>query len=364
MTNKGFRIIRTVFVTAFIFFYYAAIAQVNITSDDMPNAGDTIRYSTAISTGGVDFTLTGENYDWDFSAMAPLFQAVDTFVSVSSVPILYQFVFIPNFVANLAKKIPEIDTLGIPVTDAYQFFKNTSSSFTDVGVAVTVNDLPLPLKFDNPDVIYNFPVEYGNSNTSYSGVEFEIPDLGFISIDRQRVNEVDGWGTLTTSMGAFDVVRMKSSVIEKDSIYIDSISSGQALDRNYTEYKWLSPEFIRPLLQVTEEGPLLTVTWVDSVNNPPTAVPEGYAHEASMQVVPNPIVNEGHIRVTMEVPGFVTLSVFDLAGVEVSRLYEGELPPGISYINLDQVAARIPGGIYFVRLSSSGMVITQKLVVR
>lgn len=364
MTIKGSHIVKNLFATVFFLLHFSLIAQVSITSDAMPAPGDTIRYSNALSTEGIDYTLTGENYEWDFSSLTPLFQSVDTFASVSSVPFLYQLVFIPGFVANLAQKYPEIDTLGIPVADPYRFFKNTSSSYDDVGFAVTVADIPLPLKFDDPDVIYNFPVEYGNSNTSYSGVEFAIPDLGFISIDRQRINEVDGWGTLTTSMGTYNVIRMKSSVIEKDSIYIDSINFGQPINRNYVEYKWLSPDFVQPLLQVTEEGPLLTVAWVDSINNPPTAMPEGLAHNLSMQIVPNPVVNSGQIRIIRNVPGFVTLSIFNLAGVEVYGLYEGNLPAGSSNIQLDQVATRLQAGIYFVRLTSSGNMITKKLVVR
>ena len=364
MINRDFLYGIAVILATCILLHFPAFGQVSITSNDMPSSGDTIRFSNALSTEGIDYTLTGEDYNWDFSSMKPLFQSVDTFASVTSVPFLYQLVFIPGFVANLAQKYPEIDTLGLPIADPYQFFKNTSSSFNDVGFAVTVSDIPLPLKFDDADVIYSFPVEYGNSNTDYSGVEFEIPDLGYISINRQRINEVDGWGTLTTSMGTYDVVRMKSAVVEKDSIYIDSVGFGQALDRNYIEYKWLSPEFIQPLLQVTEEGPLLTVAWVDSVNNPPTAVSEKNVHEISMKVVPNPVVNTGQVMINRELPGFVTLSIFDLTGVEVSRLYENNMPAGKSNISLDQVVSKLQGGIYFVRLNCSEKVITRKLVIR
>lgn len=342
----------------------AATAQVSVTSGDMPSPGDTIRKSNAFTTAGIDYTLTGENYIWDFTPLSPLYQTVDTFVSVNSVPFLYQLVFIPNFVANLAQQYGEIDTLGIPVTDPYRFFKNTSSSFTNVGFAVTINDIPIPLKFDNADVVYDFPVEYGNEDASSSGVEFGIPDLGFISIQRQRENVVDGWGTLSTSFGTFDVVRLRSTVQETDSIYIDSLSFGQALDRNYTEYKWLAPGYKAPLLQVTEEGPLLTVAWMDSVFDPTTAVHDPDIANTDMEIYPNPINNDGKIVIRQENSGPVDIGIFNLTGVEVQKLYSGYLSSGEHHIAFSCRNYNLAGGIYFIRMQSGEGTVTKKLVVK
>lgn len=354
-------------ISTYLFLVFAQLSvmgQVSITSDDMPSPGDTVRKSNAISTAGIDYTITGENHQWDFTPLQPLFQSVDTFASVSSVPFLYQIVFIPNLVANLAQKFPEVDTLGIPVSDPYRFFKNTNSSFTDVGFAVTINDIPLPLRFDDTDVIYDFPVEFGNADSSFSGVDFGIPDLGFISIDRKRVNEVDGWGTLSTSYGTFDVLRIKSTVTEKDSIYIDSISFGQALNRFYTEYKWLSPGYPEPLLQVTEEGPLLTVAWMDSVFDPPTAIPEEVIAQTSMKVFPNPVTNSGSVLINTSGSGHLRLCIFDLTGREIKILHSDFMPGGQQIISLDGVLPAIHNGIYFIRMESADVVITKKLVVR
>lgn len=356
--------IRNFTVSFLILITLSAGAQVSITSDDMPSPGDTIRKSNAITSAGIDYTITGENHNWDFTPLLPLFQTVDTFASVSSVPFLYQIIFIPNLVANLAQKFPEADTLGVPITDPYRFFKNTSSEFTDVGFAVTVNDFPIPLKFDDPDVIYDFPVEYGNVDSSFSGVGFGIPDIGFISIDRKRVNEVDGWGTLTTSYGTFDVLRMKSVVEETDSVYIDSIGFGQAIDRFYTEYKWLSPGHVEPLLQVTEEGPLLTVAWMDSVTDPFTAIPEPLRHQNRLSVFPNPLSASGKIKFSVKTSGRVNISIFDLTGTEVMKLYDGMLPHGDHELAIERRQSKLNGGIYFIRMQNADGVLTHKLVIR
>ena len=344
--------------------YNTAVSQISITTSDMPQSGDTIRKSNAIATGTIDYTLTGANFDWDFSDLFPLYQTVDEYESVSSVPFLYQLVFIPSFVANLAQKYPEIDTLGLPIADPYRFFKNTSSSFTDVGFAVTVSDIPIPLKFDSPDVIYDFPVNYGNSDSSFSGVNFGVPDLGFIGIDRKRVNEVDGWGTLTTSYGSFEVLRLKSKVYETDSIYIDSIGFGTALDRVYTEYKWLANGYETPLLQVTEEGALVTVAWTDSVFDPSTEISEQHILNDKMLISPNPLSSEGMISIYLNENSNAEILVYNLSGVMVKRIFSGVMTKGENQFAINRSALNLQNGIYMVQLKTPSGVFTQKLIIQ
>ncbi|MCF8365848.1 MAG: T9SS type A sorting domain-containing protein [Bacteroidales bacterium] len=356
--------ISALLLSVILFVSTTAFSQITITTNDMPSPGDTVRKSNALTTGNVDYTLTGENYNWDFTGLFPLFQTVDEYENVSSVPFLYQLVFIPTFVANLAQKFPEADTLGLPISDPYRFFKNTSSSFTDVGFAVTVSDIPIPLKFNNADVVYDFPVNYGNADSSFSGVDFGIPDLGFIGIDRKRVNKVDGWGTLTTSYGSFDVLRLKSTVEEYDSIYIDSLNFGTGINRLYTEYKWMANGFSSPLLQITEEGALLTVAWTDSVFDPTTTIGEPLAQQQTFSIVPNPISGNGTIHFQIHESGLIYITIYDLTGVAVSHLFEGEMEKGSHEISVSGEHAQLKNGIYFVRLQTHAGISTQKLIVQ
>jgi hypothetical protein len=355
--------IKTLVLAAFLF-TTTVYGQVTITTNDMPSPGDTIRKSQAITTAGVDYTLSGPNYDWDFSGLNLLLQNVDEYKSVSEVPFLYQLVFIPGFVANLAQEYPGLDTLGLPLTDPYRFFKNSSSSFTDVGFALTVSDIPLPLKFDNADVMYKFPMNYGNADSSISGLDFGIPDLGFISVDRKRVNEVDGWGSLTTSYGTFDVLRLKSMVWETDSIYIDSIGFGTALERNYTEYKWLGNGFAAPLLQVTEEGVLLTVSWIDSIFDPSVDIAEEQLAKSGFQIAPNPLISEGMVSVNMSASGAAEIAVYNVSGAHVGILFSGTLQKGTNHIPVSAAALNLESGFYISRLTTAAAVQSQKMIVR
>ena len=99
----------TLFLVVFCVFFVGLSAQISITADDMPAVGDTFRASVAISAEGVDYTTPGEDMIWDFSALGYLGQEVDTFVSVSSTPFLYQLVFGYPLVSNMAKPASDID---------------------------------------------------------------------------------------------------------------------------------------------------------------------------------------------------------------------------------------------------------------
>lgn len=342
-----------------------SFAQITITTSDMPSSGDTIRKSTALNTSGLDYTLTGTDYTWDFSNLFTISQTVDTFVSVSSVPLWYQIVFIPNFVANLAQKYPEIDTIPeLQIVDPYRFFKNSNSSFNDVGIAFTLNQIPIPLKFDTPDVLYKFPMNYGNIDSSFSGIEFSIPDIGFIGIDRKRVNHVDGWGTLTTPFGTHNVLRMKSTVTENDTIYIDSIQFGTSINRLYTEYKWLSNGFGEPLLQVYEEGPLVTFTFIDSIRDPLLGVEPVIPYEKAFVVIPNPLQSSGSVYFLQPSAGKVTISVLNLTGTQAATVYDGFLPEGEHRITLDHSIQKLHKGLYILQLQTEFRTLTQKLIIQ
>ncbi|HNS46952.1 MAG TPA: hypothetical protein PKH94_06915, partial [Bacteroidales bacterium] len=159
-------------------------SQITLTRDDMPNVGDTIRLSSALSTGSVDHKLTGENHYWDFSSLVPVAQQVDTFVSVSSTPFLYRIVFTAS-VATIARPEPGVDIIpGYPVTDVFTYFKESDERFQEAGVALTLPGLPLPVKYDEPDVLYTFPVSFGNVDSCHAGVESEFPGLYYLKIDR------------------------------------------------------------------------------------------------------------------------------------------------------------------------------------
>ncbi len=251
--------------------------QITITRNDMPDAGDVLLYRYAANTAGVDHTLTGNNYNWNFSGLQSLALDYDVFVDVWDTPLAYQAVFgipIHNPTASIARDMGGITTLPGPgYEDVYEFYKETNTNFNYVGFAVRVNMIPIPVKFNTPEVVYEFPLTAGSSFSSISNRAFTVEDYGYISVDRTRTSEVDGWGTLVTPYGTFQTLRVKSIVHSKDSVFIQSTGTGYVVNRVETEYKWLANGYHRPVLRIVErtEGPdflPLRIEYLSDVNEP------------------------------------------------------------------------------------------------
>jgi hypothetical protein len=253
---------------------------------------------------------------------------------------------------------------GLEVADPYFFYKKSSSSYNDVGFAVTINSIPLPIKYDTPDVLYKFPMAFGNADSSNSGFQLGVPDLGYAGIDRKRVNHVDGWGALTTPFGTFNTIRLKSQVFETDTIYIDSISFGTTIQRNYTEYKWLGNGFDAPLLQVTEEGLLVTVSYLDSLRDITLDIEKPEIAKSELHISPNPVSMQANISISNPEAGFVNLSVYNISGIKVAGLFNERMNQGTKILSFYVSDYQLKSGVFFLKMVSEKEVVTRKFVVR
>ncbi len=357
---------KIILVAAMCVLQYALIGQIVVESADMPAQGDTVRISVGLNTNIANYTETGEDFVWDFSALSATAQNIDTFVSVSSTPLAYQFFF--SFNSNLANRY--LSNVSIPnyeLSEVYNFYKNTSSMFTNTGYAATINGLPLPIKFDNADVWYKFPLEYGNTYSSASNFEYSIPNMGYLTIKRTRKNTVDGWGKITTPFGTFDVLRIKSEVTEFDSTYIDSIQTGLPLNRIYTEYKWLAKGQKEPVLQITADNSGgIVVSYRDSarVIVPPVTVTEHMFDKNSLSVHPNPASFEVQIEFEMNKAAAIGYSLFDIFGREVYTSIVDNAVRGLNRKTINLRKYAIENGMYFLVINVGNKRYTKRLIVK
>jgi hypothetical protein len=247
------------FTILLAFSFSLSFSQITITRSDMPNIGDSLKVTTAFVLPGINYQETGNDFLWDFSELGGGTQADDIYVSVSSTPLFYQAVFnwpIWNPPASTASPEDDLTIIpGVAFTNYYDFFKETNVAYTAVGFGITINGIPVPAKYNNPELLYKFPLNINSlPDSSESFFSLNIPDLGYFETYRKRVNRVDGWGTLITPFGTFQALRMKSVSITRDSIYVDSLQTGIPVNRTITEYKWLGNGFGIPLLTISKEG--------------------------------------------------------------------------------------------------------------
>lgn len=266
-------------------------SQITIGQSDMPNVNDTLRVSLTYDT--LNPALTGTNYTWNYSYFNPYAQQVREFDDPNSFPSPFNLIF-NMFNTSYGLVIPTPDSIGnISIDSAYNFYRESSTQYKQVGVGFWINSAPFPISYNPDDVIYVFPLNYGNIDSSDAEFGFQIPGLGYYGQKIHRVNVADGWGTLITPFGTAQTLRVRSTVTRTDTVYNDSTATGYTFTRPPSyEFKWLSQGGKTPRLQVDAIKPgsnyvVTNIIYRDSVRDL-TGLYEPWGGNNMLQVYPNP----------------------------------------------------------------------------
>lgn len=249
-----------------ILFTYAK-SQISITENDMPDAplfgqGDTVRYSTApATTSGININQTGANQTWNFSFLQPNGQGLNEYKNSSST--LYSFLG-AGFNA-IGLKQPDVDLSIVQLTNAYEFYNKTTSVFEAKATGYSISGVPLGSTYSNTDKIYQFPLNYTDVDSDDFHYTLSISNVPGISISvtyiraGSRVNEVDGYGSITTPFGTYNCIRVKSTITETDTIDL-GFGFPIGVPNNRIEYKWLANGIKIPILEIVGNDLLGTFT--------------------------------------------------------------------------------------------------------
>src|SRR6185312_135219 len=357
---------------AILFAFLVALkgySQITITQADMPQPGDTIRLSTTTDTTSLpNFANTGANYTWDYSALIPKSQTIDTFMSVTSTPFGYQLyfnniIFYPAYVATVAQVAPTPPSIpSLTITKVIDYFKATSAAYENVGVGEALNNVPTSIMEDTIDYIYRFPMNYGNSDSCYSAYHVSIPSFGYYGNHQHRVNHVDGWGTLKTPYGTFSALRVTTTLTTSDSIYVTSFSFGITLPvPTQLQYKWFVVGQHLPVLQVNESVVLGVPVFSNIVYKDSARMVQGIAQINSVlngiKVFPNPAQNLVYISSPATISN-AEVCLYNVMGQKIIQNHINKLGAG-NAVNLDISA--LPSGNYFLNVISEGRIASFKV---
>jgi len=325
-------------------------AQITITKNHLPLGGDILAQENATINGTFDEGDTGPNHVWNFDesnlTLTGNIQQTEC-VDISTTPFAYQVFFNSPFDSehnsDFAVGLASIggSTQGLPVTleDIYSYYQNSNSRYAIVGVGATVSGIPIPQQADPVDVVYDYPVAFGDLHTSVSEQVIQIPTLGYRKTNQTRVNEVDGWGTVNYFGTSYNAIRVKTTINASDSIYVDFLGFGFQFDRpEAVEYKFLVHEWMVPLVQVNYTAGANSGVLVASQ---PVSVVENSAPQFA--VFPNPTTE--HLTVNWEGANNVPYAIFNLEG---KRVMEGSLSNN-SQIEVSVLA----NGLYFLKTATS-----------
>lgn len=231
-------------------------AQIQIGQNEMPHADDLLNRTRATNSFNIDYGTTGPDHEWDFTDLTAAGEDITAYQTVGSTNFVYSIAYADVFFnanrANHAKAGTDIPfNQLLPIDNPYTFLYHSATVYRKVGFGVELSGIPVPIIFNSPDVVYELPLNYGDVSASNSGYELNIPTLAYYGYSQERDNEVDGWGTIATPAGSFEVLRVRTTIAGHDTINLDTLSVGFNIDRPLTrEYKWLAQGLRVPVLQI------------------------------------------------------------------------------------------------------------------
>jgi hypothetical protein len=241
-------------------------SQITLSESDFPSAGDTIRYSFT-SNPVTDYSVSGPGITWDFSALVPDSQNVRNYKSMNDASFNVILTFGPfaptkyrasYFNENRDLPLDQLSQfLPVAISEINGYTKSIADSITALGYSINVDGQTVPFQSDTIETKYKFPLNFASiySSRGYTSVDFNpIADFKFKQY-RNRNSQVDGYGTLITPFGTFQVLRIKHVIEETDSVYQTFFGTGFWIGippTITTEYEWFGNGKKDALLKIVE----------------------------------------------------------------------------------------------------------------
>jgi hypothetical protein len=334
---------------------------------------DSVQFTNVPLVGnGIDLNQISTNSTWSYANLSSLGTDFARFIPASQAPIVFQLAFFGSDFVN--PLLGSLSVANLPISDAYEYYNysvgNTRLEIKGFGANVTIPGqtiaLPLPAVYSSPDVLYKFPVQFGNTDSSSSGfsLPLTIPNLPAVTIKRaqKRVNVVDAWGSMTTPAGTFNVLRVKSSITRIDSFINTFLPIG--VPTNIVEYKWIAKGKKIPVLQVNTTSTTIgnpTISSVSYWGTAPLSIFDWSNSASRLHLFPNPSHEVTNIEFDTQHIGKTTLDIVAINGAIVGH-YEFLLQ-GKKHIESIPLFG-LQAGNYVLISNSNGKASTQKLRIQ
>lgn len=252
----------------FSLLFCATQAQITYTSSDFGSTGDSIHVSHAVQNlSAQNFTATGAGTAWDFSSITATTQEDIKYIDpndggyknswcLSNAIVIGCNTQFNNF-TNIGERAIESQVIG-PVTfqNIVHHYQNDNNYFKNVMFGATVEKagvpIAVPISYEQPDTIYQFPLSYGNQSSSSYRFAIDLNSVGITfrnAVQGIRTINVEGWGSLTTPYKSYpEVIKVKSLQYRTDSLVT---SQGTVVVKDTTvTFSWFAKSVSIPVFEV------------------------------------------------------------------------------------------------------------------
>lgn len=333
------------------------MAQITFEYSDLPVIGDQItRYRDTMTVYGPG--PSGANQEWNFPSPVTHDVITTSVLSPASTPYAGQFGG-----SNMAMTNDNA---------AFLYFSNSQNAMISTGAAGDLlgNGSNIITVFSDPLTIHNFPRQYNQNGEDTYYFEVITQDHGIPLIHSVRLRHyghvydtTDGYGQITTPVGTYDCLRVKSTDFTVDSVWTKLFSfSPWALNNDFTgpgvstSYSWIAKETKLNVAELSFDslGAPKNFTW-SSI--PPLTTGIANADDTQIRVYPQPA--NDLLTVQMEDGGFTTLELLSLDGRTVRS---------ITVLGRDRLDVSVQGlapGMYMLRLLpvNGSAVVTRKIII-
>ena len=339
-----------------------ALSQTTVEAADLPQAGGEHTFQNVSLQMPFDYEAAGPGWVWDFTELEVVdstvievqdFDNADFFVQLALFGAgpdhFYPFLNIPDF-----GEAGEGFELPIELDDVMGYHQVSNGSYNQVGLGINLAGFELPVVFDDIDEVHPVPLTADASleSTASYAIDFDIPVALTYALDQQRNSIVDGYGTLLLPDGtSHEVLRLKSTVVSNDSVYVEfeGEGQGQSFVRETVTYAWVGDGGM-PWMEVTELFGFPTVLRYQGAA--PSENTEPIDRVGERATAPDPFPNPTRVGQTIQLGGEANeeWTVHHLSGEEVMRFKGTTL-----------TTANWAAGVYLLRNSASGQI--HKLLV-
>ena len=333
-----------------------SFSQVVIERANLPEVG-LKQYVRMTNSADINVgTAIAEAQVWDFSALINDDLDSVQYISVEKTPYALQIGNSADFALNIDN---ELGSTAIPFTNNYLFMKEEDNGIFGNAIAVNALGDVVILQSDNPELIFPYPMNYGDViyDTSEYAATITSPYPISFSRNTTKTISIDAFGSMILEEDTIEVIR----VYEIANIVDDFGSITENTEHRYYFYA-KNPNYQHPVVSVlqSENGNIEMVSWVseeyDTTKTEVTDTAEAEVYDTAnaiteimelnaIEFYPNPAIDHINIQIKDHSINHLQTNVYNFLGQVV---YSNSTNPNVSGHEIIIDLNNFTPGAYFI----------------